>query len=260
MRKVAMYLSKRDHPVISEEDFRDVVAREFQRDIKRLPSDSQSGHVEKLFADLRSSATLTRGGHSSQYGWRFSHNTIREYLVAEALVDGLDKGQFVKDAITVTDAMRIFVSSTSATKREDLLEKLSRAWNTDDLFHGRGQLLTLLWDGFVRLYPKTETQRQLCMNRLMGNPPQMVEAVLTQLELSTETDPVAMPGGDFSKGFLSQVSFCGADLTDANFENAILEGVTFENCNLSKARFGQALIVEANYSGSNLVGADFSED
>ena len=257
LRRVAMYLSQRENPVISEDDFRDIVAHEFQREIKRLPSDAQSSHVEKLFADLRSSATLTRGGHSTQYGWRFSHNTIREYLVAEALVEGLDKARFVTEPITITDAMRLFVNSASTNKRDALLAKLSRNWTSPDLVHGRGQLLTLLWDGFVRLFPKTEAQRQLCMNRITGIPPRMSEIMLTQIEISTEADPVSMPGADFSNAFLSDVGFCGADLTDANFDHAILEGAIFENCNLAKASFSHTLIVDSNFSGSNLENTNF---
>ena len=259
LRTIAMHLSKREAPVISEEDFRDVVAREFQREIRRLPGDSHSGQLEKLFADLRSSATLTRGGYTTKYGWRFSHNTIREFLVAEALVEGLDKGRFVTEPVAVTDAMRIFANSISPERREELMEKLSRAWDTSELYHGRGQLLTLLWEGFIRLFPRTDTQRQLCMNRIIGTPPRMSEVLLTQIELSTEADPVSMQGGDYSKAFLTQVNFCGADLTDANFDLAILEGVVFESCNLAKARFSRTFIIEASFSGSNLSDADFSE-
>ena len=258
LRKIAMYLSKKEHPVISENDFRDVVAVEFQREIKRLPADSQSDQVEKLFADLRSSATLTRGEQSTQYGWRFSHNTIREFLVAEALVEGLDGGRFVTEPVAVTDAMRIFASSMPKERRAELLRKLSRDWVTAEFFHGRGQLVALLWDGFVRLYPRAEGQRQLCMNQIMGTPPQMKEVRLTQIAISTEEDPVSMPGADFSKAFLSHVSFRAADLADANFEHTILEGVAFESCNLAKAKFGHAFVVEASFAGSNLDNADFS--
>ena len=259
LRKVAILLSKREHPVISEDEFRDIVSKEFQTTIKRFPAESQSNLVEKLFADLRSSATLTRGGRTMQYGWRFSHNTLREYLVAEALVSGLEENRVVTETVTISDAMKIFASSTAVSKRAQLRDKLARAWQNADLLHGRGQLFTLLWDGMIRLYPKSERQRQFCLNEISGKPSQMAEVILTQTEISNETDPVSLLGADFSKSHLSHVGFCAADLTSANFMNSMLESVDFKHTRLKEAKFNGALIIDSVFTGSDLEDADFTK-
>ena len=258
LRKVAILLSKREKPVLSEDDFRDVVSKEFQTEIRRLSPESHAESLEKLFADLRSSATLTRGGQTMHYGWRFSHNTLREYLVAEALVSGLEENRVVTDTVTISDAMKLFASSTAVSKREELRDKLARAWQNTGLFHGRGQLFTLLWEGMIRLYVKSEKPRQLCLNEVTGKPSQMAEVVLNQTELSNETDPVSLLGADFSKSNLSHVGFCAADLTSSNFTDSMLENVDFRHTILKDAKFSGALIVDSVFTGSDVEDADFT--
>lgn len=257
LQRIAIYLSKREHPVISESEFRDIVAKEFRREIHRLPKDAQVDRLEQLFADLRSSATLTRGGRGVDFGWRFSHNSLREYLVAEALVSGLEDGRILTDAVTISDAMRIFASSISPDRRKRLEDRLSRLWQRPEASHGRGQLLTLLWDGFFRLYPKKSNQRESCLKAIAGDPPQINEVVLTQIGMSSEATPVCLENAIFYGSSLSDVRLTGADLSGADFSGATLENVAFDNANVQAANFRNALIVDSDFSGCLLKEADF---
>ena len=257
LQRIAFFLSKREHPVISEDDLRDVVAKEFRNEIRRLPKESQATYLEQLFADLRSSATLTRGGQSMQYGWRFSHNTLREYLVAEALVAGLEEDRIVTEAVTVSDAMKIFATSIDSDRRKRLLEHLTHVWQDASVLHRRGQLLALLWDGMVRLYPRATNQREICLKSISGEPPQLSEVVLSQMQISSETEASSLENADFSGSSLSDVNFYGANLRAACFANATLESVGFQGASLQSAVFCNSLIVESDFSGSVVKDADF---
>ena len=237
LQRIAIYLSRRNRPVILENDFRDVVAKEFRSDIRRHLSDTQAEKLDTLFADLRSSATLTRGEANERYGWRFSHNTLREYLVAEALLLGVLNRNIIVDTVAITDAMRMFATSVDEKTCQKALDQLAQFWQEDELSRGRGQLLSLLWDGFLGLYPRDGQQRQTCLTTVAGEPPQMANIALNGIDLSKETDPLAIPGGDLSGANLAHVGFTGADLSSVNFTNSVLENVSFENANLENARF-----------------------
>ena len=258
LQRIAIFLSKKDNPIIEEKDLRDLVAKEFRNDLRRLSADAQSSRVETLFADVRSSATLTRGGMTEQYGWRFSHNTLREYLVAEALILGLADRQPISDSVTISDAMRLFASSTDEDSRRRLLDALAHIWKNGDRAQEKGQLLTLLWDGLLRLYPRDNGRRQVCLNTIAGTPPQMSDVTLSNIGISEETDAVSIPGADFSDCYFTNVSLFSANLMSTNFENSILEDVNFENADLKGASFASALIVDCKFVGANIENTDFS--
>jgi len=258
LRKLAIYLSKRDNPVVVEDDFRDMVSKEFRQELNRYPRDSQANRLEQLFSDLRGSATLTRGGVGTDFGWRFSHNSIREYLVAEALVSGLKEHRYVTEEVKISDAMRIFAGSMASEEREEISRILAREWRTSELLHGRGQLLELLWDGTVRLYLGASNPREACLTSITGAPPSLSEIVLSEIHVSEERTPSSFDSSDFARSRLSNVSFCGASLKYANFANATLESVSFENCDLENARFVGSFIVDCDFSGALFTGADFT--
>ena len=259
LRRLAIFLSRREHPMISEDDFRDLVAKEFTRELRRHPKDGHDDRLEQLFADVRSSATLTRGGSETEYGWRFSHNSLREYLVADALIAALEQGEIIKETVSISDAMRIFGKSLPADRRKALAERLSRVWKDVTVPHGKGQLLALLWDGVVGLYPTAVNPAQSTLKIICGEPAQMRDITLTRLDFSHETRPLSLETADFSRSNLSEVRFSGSNLKDANFHGAILENVSFENADLRNADFRNAFILDVNLSDSDVQGTVFTD-
>ena len=258
LQRIAIFLSSKRHPIISEEDFQDLVAREFRADIRRRPVEAQSERVDTLFADLRSSATLSRGGGSEKFGWRFSHNTRREYLVSEVLVWGLLNDDIVAETVTVSDAMKMFAASIDDGVLERARNKLSQLWAKPNPAMGRGQLLSLLWDGMLGFLPQDGERRQRCLSTVAGEPPQMSDVVLDGVKLSTETEPLSVPGANFEGAHLTHIGLDWSNLSAANFANSMLENVGFANANLRGARFDGALIVEALFVDAELEGAAFA--
>ena len=258
LQKLAVKLSQRGRPTIEEEEFKDLVAGEYQNDIRRLSSEAQPSRVESLFADLRSSATLTRGGTEERYGWRFSHNTLREFLSAEALVIGLMQDKVVQEDIVVSDAMKLFAASADEDTRKRAVAKLTRVWQQAETARGRGQLLSLFWGGFLTLMEGDSQRAENCLTMIAGNPPQMKDILLRGVRLSTSEDPVSMAGADFSGAQIADVDFSCANMASASFSESVLEEVDFTSTNLEGARFDGALLVDAIFVDTNVTDTDFT--
>lgn len=258
LHKAAVLLAKRDQPFMTEDQFRDLIAQEFRQELLRLPADSRPGLLDQRFTDLRSSATLTRGGVGT-IGWRFSHNSLREYLAAEFLINGLAAQQMLPSEVPITDAMRMFAASIQLEVRQNLLRNLSRAWKEPVNTAIRGQYLTLLWDGLVSLFGNNANGLNQVIRTVAGTPADFRSTRLARLGLSSESSAPNLNRADFSGAELTAVELCGADLGDALFCNATLENVNFSAASLTRASFRNALVVDCEFSGAELAGADFSQ-
>lgn len=76
-----------------------------------------------------------------------------------------------------------------------------------------------------------------------------------------EADPVTYltyaAGADFSRGFLSEVKFGGAQLLAANFDRTTLGQVSFSSASLRLATFRGALLDRPDFTGADLSLVDF---
>lgn len=86
LQRMAVRLSRSDLPVFEEADFMRLINELFSTRLERLPASERESERQTLYADLRSSATLTRVSVKGREGWRFSHNSLREFLVVEYLL------------------------------------------------------------------------------------------------------------------------------------------------------------------------------
>ncbi|TDE90075.1 NACHT domain-containing protein [Occultella glacieicola] len=93
LHRMALRLSNSDISLFNESDFMDLINLEFRARLERLPQSEREGDRQTLYADLRSSATLTRVTTGGKEGWRFSHNSLREFLVVEYLLSSLQAGK-----------------------------------------------------------------------------------------------------------------------------------------------------------------------
>ncbi|MCW3842787.1 hypothetical protein ONA70_22050 [Micromonospora yasonensis] len=91
LQRMAMRLSQADLAMYEEKDFMRLISEVFKNRIDRLPPSEREGERQTIYADLRSSATLTRVSVGGKEGWRFSHNSLREFLVVEYLLHCLSE-------------------------------------------------------------------------------------------------------------------------------------------------------------------------
>ena len=258
LSRLSIKLSQKEHAVIDEEDFKDIVSKEFQRELRRHPADQKHHIIERYFADLRGSATLTRSNDPSHPGWTFSHNSLREYLVAEYLVRELIAGRIVKDRITISDAMRLFVSSCSNQLKRQFLTSFQRIWKNRYGEDAIGQLFTLVWDALIQLYSENDDPVQMCLSAICSGPIDLSKIEVNRIFFSSPMKPTDVQRAVFSGSTMLSVGFENANVQETDFSSSFLDGVSFSEASLDNANFRSAFIVDADFSGACLQGADFT--
>ena len=93
LQSLASRLSTGRNNVATEDHLLELIDDVFQKRLQRIPLQERQAERQRLLADLRSSATLTRRMREGREGWEFSHNSLREYLVTEHLLHSLDAGE-----------------------------------------------------------------------------------------------------------------------------------------------------------------------
>jgi hypothetical protein len=257
LHSLALWLSQKDNSVASEVDFRALIQKEFKRELQRYDSSQRQAEVENLFDDLRRSGTLTRSVDPRRPGWRFSHNSLREFLLAEHLIESLERGHTVPTAVPITDAMRVFVRSQPEARLQGQGLQLARAWHNRATDRGVGQMLLLLWDGLLRLNEQAPQPVQAVLASVSPNARGLDSVGLSRLTLSTIQTPLALDEANFSGSELSDVTFAGAHLQGSDFTGCFLETVDLSDANLRGARFRDSVLVDVNLSRAALDGADF---
>jgi hypothetical protein len=260
LRVLAVWLSRRDNPSVSEGDFIDLIQREFRSEFRRLLPEDKQRTIDQYFEDLRSSATLTRSAESGKPGWRFSHNSLREFLVAEHLIECLkNEEQTSIPEVPISDAMRIFVASKGLDELSTLAEKLREMWAERKTERGAGQMLVLLWDGISRLFGGDPDPAGSCLQRISGKPVAMNDATLNRLRFSTEERPASLEAASFNGSMLSDIDLCFSSCQNSDFSGAVLENTLFREANLSGALFRRSFLLDVELTEADVMNCDFRE-
>lgn len=260
LRDLAVELSKKQSGSIEEDDFVELVRRTFQPELRRFPAEYREQELQRLFGDLRSSATLTRSGRAASPGWRFSHNSLREFLAAEHLVFSLREKNAKSARTKVSDAMQQFARALPLEDIERLLSSLAELVRSGAHGEVLGQYLALLWHAGIRLFLNAKEQDPIgkLMERVGGLPCGLQSIQLSRCSLSFMSKRAQLEHADFRDATFTDVSFTGAKLRRANFAGAILEGVSFKDADLREANFRGAMLIEADLTGSQLEGSIFA--
>lgn len=255
LQTLALALSMRGASVGDEAVFNKLIEEQFKSELRRLSADERRSKREELFEELRSSATLTRVSGGGKDGYLFSHNSLREYLVAETVLTSLVDRQPIDIRVPVTAAMRTFVASMSAEEGAVLTRALTELWPQRANGMLLGPYLVLLWD---------------FLKKQSGSAESALVAVITGGQNVAHLSDVQLRDIDFEgnlgdEGLLirgnesdfSNVSFAGLKLSNAVFRNSVFDDVTFANADLSGADFSNSIIFETDFSSAKLTGADF---
>lgn len=258
LARLSVRLSQKDHAVIIEEDFKDLIAKEFQRELRRHAADQKTDQIERYFADLRSSATLTRSADPNRPGWVFSHNSLREFLAAEYLLKGLAGTNIIKEHIPVSDAMRLFVSSRTESEKRKLLVDLGKIWRGRPTEFGYGQTLTLIWDACVPLFKFEEDPTRRLLSELCGGTTDLERIEIDRISFSNQNTRARLDHASFRGSTLLSVELSNCELVGANFTETFLDAVTFSESNLDGATFTGACLIDVDFSGTSVNGSDFA--
>jgi hypothetical protein len=253
LRVVSVRLSQKEHAILNEQDFLGLIRREFAMELRRQPADSRENHLQQLFADLRRSATLTRASGDGEGGWRFSHNSLREFLLAEHLLESMRHGHPVRQGVPISDAMRAFVASRAQSDREQLTTALAQLWPTRADDDSTGQLLNLIWDSAVELFKAQDDPARAALAAVSGAQLALDRLVLEQMNF----DRADLSDANFSGSIMSEVTFRSGKCDGCNFRSTLLDEVSFAGASLKRARFESAVLINADFSDSDVEGASF---
>lgn len=251
LRRLAVKLSTTREGAIQEKTFRAFVRTEFQNDMRNLQEEEKDIRIEEIFSDIRRSSTLTSEQGPAGIVWRFSHNSVREFLVAEQLIIQLRQGDFKTSLPNVTDAMQRFVRSIG---ENELLTLLGHLGNAVHARHDKaGLYLALFWEAGARLFRQQSDPIGAFLKRVCGDPPSLSELPLSRLRFS----PAHLPNSNFSQTFLAEMIFSDCNLQGSSFAGAGLTYVFFRNTNLRDADFSGAELEDVDFSGAHLHNANF---
>lgn len=256
LQKLAIVLSGKDTTTANDQIFFGIIDDLFRNDLRRRSPEDRRMRREELFQDLRSSATLTRSEGGGSTGWFFSHNSLREYLVAEAAVGSIVSETPIELTIPISSAMRAFVASMHEDAGKSLLEGLRNLWPQRTRFD-LGAYVTLVWDLLRRADGGLGHNLKLVMGEgdegnLAFNGVALHDIELSRASLSSDSLKLNAAGSSFIRSRFRNIALDGCD-----FSGSIFDNVTIENCSMLNCDFRGSLLFECDISGVDVRKADF---
>lgn len=255
LQKLAIAISARDRNVADESVFVNIINEEFQSELKTLPNEERRSRRIELFEDLRSSATLTRASQSKADGWVFSHNSLREFLVAERYLDTLVRRSPVVANVPITTAMRGFAASIGDEDISLIWQAFAELWPQRASHYELGPYLNLLWESARRSPFGLVNQLREVTGETQSGELDFNNITIRDINLSSDVSEILKL--NVSESSISDSDFSGINMTGSIFVKSVLDNVSFNDANLSGAKFDKALIFECEFSGTIVSGADF---
>jgi hypothetical protein len=241
LRQFALYLQrKKGSSFATPSEIKDIVNKIFNQEIRK--SDTPSQLLENYYRTCRRHSGLTTEGQfrdtsgmvdtpineddvDSNVG--FSHNSLREFLVAEAFADYLTNNReyiFINNAI-ISDVVADFFCGLCEYKPE-LVELLKNKYYELNSTPLKESLFKLIF-GLIR--------KNIDKLSLLGN-------------------PVLIEGID-----LSDFDFSGLNLCRARFEDCIIYGTDFRKSDLRNTSFVNCIIEQVTLDDAIITGCGFDK-
>lgn len=192
-----------------------------------LTTEAQFGSSQDLDVPVEADDTDSNVG--------FSHNSLREYLVAEAIVEHLEKGVGIEgiENVQISDAVAGFLRELR-TWHPRLEARLAEAFAEARQSTRRSFLFRLL----VAMAGGAPT----ALARLLGDPPDLSHLVLANDDLSG----LELRNGSFAQSILIDVDLSRSDLRAVDFGGAAIMGAVLDDARIEDADF-RAATVESLY-------------
>lgn len=245
LRQFAVYLQRKEGTFFARPDeIRAIVNKLFYSDINR--SDTPSQVLEGYYRTCRRHSGLTTEGqfkdtsgmvdtpvdeHDSESNVGFSHNSLREFLVADAFSDFLthDRKYDYLENVIVSDTVSDFFSGIT-TYRPELVTFLREKYLTEKSSKLRESLFKLLF-GLIKNNRENVS--------LLGNP-----AVVTSVDLSDYD----LSGLNLSHSIFRDCIALGTDFRKSDLRNAV-----FHNCLFEQITLDDALLSGCNMMDSEII-------
>jgi hypothetical protein len=255
---LAARVSQSTHGGVTEAVFRDYIREFFKNEIAKYFADGREAEVERHFADLRSSSTLTVLDEGATRVWRFSHNSLREFLACNRLLVRMSAGLAPDIDYPVTDAMKAFVASKSREEIFQLAADFIKCRRLNTATASIGRYFELLHMAAYRFAVMNGGDAAGGAVRLITEPQTGIsDLAISRIDFSRLASTSDLSELRASGAALADCGFADAHLNNADFSASILESVTFQGCDLSGCSFRGAALLDVNFSQANLSKACF---
>lgn len=189
--------------------------------------------TEKQFLDTSGQIDIPVDESDTTSRVGFSHNSLREYLVADALSVFVRDGDGDPDNIAglvISEVVGQFFRDLTEYD-EELLGKLSTRYADPDYVKVRQQMFFLARSFFQR--------EATSLRRVLGDPP-----LLSELDLSSEDlSSLDLSEARINDCLVLDTDFRGGVLSATNFDGCILEGVLLDGAKVDGANFRESEII-----------------
>lgn len=257
LQELALWLSQKGNPSIDESNFKSLIGKTFKDELKRILPEDRKREIDDLFADLRSSATLTKSDESDGQGWKFSHNSLREFLVCQHLVENILTGRLAQFKVAVSDAMSTFITSLPNKTLLSIRTAIKQNWKRLQHCAGIGNVLSVLWGGLSHLDIKKPFASIL--PELMGKPTEIRGINLYRISFSNNVVKSSYKSIHFHDSTLSDVNMAHATLDEASFNGCLLEEVNLTDAVLKNTQFNDCLFYHLNLSSIQFEDVTFAD-
>lgn len=257
LQRVALAISAKDKMVADEQTFQEIIGNEFNRELRTLSADERQTRRMQLFEDLRSSATLTRATVGKADGFVFSHNSLREFLVSEYLLNRLLAKDPVNTNVPISAAMRNFVASITDSDADAIWSTLAEVWPRRVTDYELGPYICLLWDRATRApagarevftnLTNTAEKDELDFNGIT-----LRDINLSDLAPTREPCRLNLETSGLADCLLEEGTY-----DDSNFGSTVLDNVSFRLSSLRGCDFKAALLFDCDLTGTDITDADF---
>lgn len=246
LRSFALYLQRLGHSSFaSPEEIRKFVQEIFNEDLRK--SDTPEQILESYYRTCRRHSGLTTEGQfrdtsgiidmpvdeldtESRVG--FSHNSLREYLVAESFADFLENDHLYPfmDEVVISDLIGDFFVCITEYK-EELINHLSKKFKNSE-----NQKVKEILFKFIYYFIRKDRNSYIS---LLGKIPSVTDLDISGFDFSG----LPLRGAEISDCLALDTDFRKSDLKNASFNNTILENVMLDDALLSDVDFSKAEII-----------------
>lgn len=240
LRSLAVLIQRRNRDLFATpEEIRNLVERLFRDYFRRTDAPQQM--IENYYRTCRRHSGLTTEGqfrdtsghidipvdeNDNESNIGFSHNSLREYLVADALTDFITRGTDYPDLseISTTDVIGDFVVDISTYQPELLAGVRDALSNSTD-----PKMRQILFKLALRFIHRDASNVSL----LLGDVPAIDRLDLSRADMSG----LALRGASFRESELFETDMRKSDLRATRFEQAIIYRVLLDGALVTDADF-----------------------
>jgi hypothetical protein len=234
LQAMAVELSKSRKPSLGKPEMLRIVRSLFEHALRRHGDAERDVQEDLFFADLRNSGSLT----ASEEAWSFSHNSLREFLVAEAWVELL-QGTLVRAERSIVR----YADFVSMPITQGIVRFLSSA---------EGHYSALISAHVMAQSINAEAVLNVALPVASQFTP---EQFSSRLKLLVPSQNIV--GIIISALALKDVVLDGWSFRDVVFDSVDLSGTTFRQCSFVNCEFYSVRFVDASVVVSTMEGCLF---